>query len=261
MLKYTCVALFAAAQAALGWGIEGHSLVARIAEAQLTQAARERVAAILGPGRSLASVASWADDFRRTHAETANWHFVDIPINQRHLNMDRDCPKGDCVVGRIVLFEQIVGDPAATAAEREEALKFLVHFIGDMHQPLHCSTNGDRGGNTVRLIYRNMPTNLHSLWDTGLLGRMGTEEQLFPILSAEALQHAGKWSKGDVQDWAEQSHKASQKIVYGKLPAPPAPDQPIVIPPDYERTATSLVREQLEKAGDRLARVLNDLFK
>jgi hypothetical protein len=256
--KIACFVLLALPPAAFGWGVEGHNLIARIAEAQLTPAARERVAAILGPGVSLASIASWPDEIRPIRPETAHWHFVDIPITVAHLNMERDCPNGDCVLARIVLFEQIVGDPAATPLEREEALKFLVHFVGDMHQPLHCSNNDDRGGNGVRVVYQGRATNLHSLWDTGLLSRIGSEDQLFPDLLKEAQKRAKKWSKGDVEDWAEQSHKASQKVVYGKLPEPPGPDQPVMIPPEYEKIAAPLIRQQLEKAGDRLARVLNE---
>src|SRR5690242_5440471 len=97
--KVACVVLLAASPA-FGWGVEGHNLIARIAEAQLTPAARGRVAAILGPGVSLASIASWPDEIRRTRSETANWHFVDIPITVSHLNMERDCPAGDCVLAR-----------------------------------------------------------------------------------------------------------------------------------------------------------------
>jgi hypothetical protein len=230
-------------------------------EAQLTPAARQRVAAILGPGKTLPSIASWADEIRRRRPETGDWHFVDIPIDQPHLNMDRDCPKGNCVLGRIVWFRQIVADPAATPVEREEALKFLVHFIGDMHQPLHCANNDDRGGNSVRLVFRDRPTNLHSLWDSGILGRLGSEEQILPELSKDAARHARKWSKGDVQDWAEQSHKVAQKLVYGKLPKPAAAQTPAVIAVAYEKRADPLIRQQLEKAAARLARVLNETLQ
>jgi hypothetical protein len=256
--RTTWITLLALCPAAFAWGPEGHNLVARIAEAQLTPEVRERIAAILGPGASLASVASWPDEIRRVRPETANWHFVDIPITAPHLDMERDCPKGDCVVARIVVFRKILSDRAATALERQEALKFLVHFVGDMHQPLHCSNDNDRGGNGVRVSYQSRQMNLHSLWDSAMLGRIGTEEQLFPGLLQEAQKRAKKWSKGDVSDWAEQSHKAGQKVVYGKLPKAAGADQPVVIPPEYEKVAAPLIREQLEKAGDRLARLLNE---
>src|ERR1035437_8177367 len=97
-----------------GWGGEGHDLVARIADVQLTPVARAKVAEILGPGVTMASVSSWADAVRRERANTAPWHYVDIPIDQKHLNMERDCPKGQCVIKVIEDFEATLRDPNAT---------------------------------------------------------------------------------------------------------------------------------------------------
>ena len=96
---------------------------------------------------------------------------------------------------------------------------FLVHFVGDMHQPLHCSDNKDKGGNDVKLDFFGRTSNLHSVWDSGLLGRMGQEDALFAQFSKDLTEkRARKWGKGTVYTWAEQSHKAAQKVVYGKLP-------------------------------------------
>lgn len=252
----TALSLLGMCLPAFGWGPEGHSLIARIAEAQLTPATRARVAEILGPNTSMASIASWADEVRRARPQTANWHFIDIPISKPHLDMARDCPGGDCVIAEIARLEKSLRDPALAPAERREALMFLIHFVGDMHQPLHCSDNGDKGGNGVNVELAGHRMNLHSLWDSALLGRIGTEDQLFPALSAASARHARSWSKGSVEDWAEQAHKASQKIVYGRLPKT-APGAPAVISPAYERAADPLIRAQIEKAGARLARVLD----
>jgi len=90
-----------------------------------------------------------ADEVRRSRADTAPWHFIDIPIDKPHLDMARDCPKGDCVIGKIEQFRKALNDAAITPAERREDLMFLIHFIGDMHQPLHCADNKDKGGNDV----------------------------------------------------------------------------------------------------------------
>src|SRR5260370_32294052 len=136
---------------AFGWGPEGHDLVARLAMAHLTPVATARVAEILGPGVTLASISSWPDQIRRERATTTTWHYIDIPIDKPHLDMTRDCPKGDCVLAQIGDFEKVLADPAASAADRKEALMFVVHFVGDMHQPLHCSDNKDKGGNEIRL--------------------------------------------------------------------------------------------------------------
>jgi hypothetical protein len=238
------------------WGPEGHSLVARIAETQLTPATRARVVAILGPGVTMASVASWADEVRRTRAETAPWHFIDIPIDKSRLDMERDCAKGDCIVSVISRFRQTLRDPATAPDQRREALMFIIHFVGDLHQPLHSSDNHDRGGNSVQVQFHGQATNLHSLWDSGILGRLPSEDQLFPDLSqVSGKKHKG-WSKGTITDWAEESHKVGQKVVYGKLPKTTA-GTPVAIDGPYETAAGPAIREQLERAGARLAQVLN----
>src|SRR5205823_11928602 len=97
---------------AFAWGPEGHSLVARLATAHLTPTALAKVNAILGPDVTLASIASWADQVRNSRRETAPWHFIDIPITQRHLDMARDCPKDGCVITKIEEFRKVLADPA-----------------------------------------------------------------------------------------------------------------------------------------------------
>jgi hypothetical protein len=260
MHRKTLAATLCCAISAFGWGGEGHSLIARIAEPQLTPAVHAKVVAILGPNVSMASVASWADEVRRQRAESAPWHYIDIPIDKPHLNMTRDCPKGDCVIKKIEDFEVVLRDPNTPAVQRREALMFLIHFVGDMHQPLHDSDNKDKGGNEVHVVYKGRPTNLHSLWDSALLGSMGKEDELFPVYLKESEQHAKKWSKGSVENWSEQSHKEAIKVTYGKLPKADN-GQPIMITPEYEAQADPVIREQIEKAGDRLARVLNEALR
>jgi len=249
---------------AFGWGVEGHSLIARIAWVQLTPAVQARVTGILGPNVTMESIASWADNIRNQRRETGPWHYIDIPIDQPHLDMARDCAKGDCVIAKIEDFEKVLRDPAASPVQRREALMFLVHFIGDMHQPLHCSDNKDQGGNKVIVKFGDQssgrPYNLHSLWDSGLLSQMGKEDDLFALYSKDAQKHARKWDKGTVEDWAEQSHKIAQKITYGKLPKEPA-GTPEPIDAGYEKKADPVIREQIEKAGDRLAWVLNQTLQ
>ena len=145
------------------WGPVGHSLVARIADEQLTAAARAQVAVILGPGRTMSSVASWADEVRGERCQTAPWHFIDIQITDPHLDMARDCPNNDCVLAKIPDLRKTLQDPAAAPVERSEALMFLIHLVGDMHQPLHCADNHDRDGNQVPVQLADRTTNLHSI--------------------------------------------------------------------------------------------------
>jgi len=209
----------------------------------------------------MASISSWPDQIRRERPATGTWHYIDIQITQSRLDMARDCPKNDCVIAKIAEFRKVVVDPAVTAEQRKEALMFLVHFVGDMHQPLHSADNHDKGGNDVKLDFFGRPSNLHSVWDSGLLGRIGQENALFTQLS-EALteKRARKWGKGSVEEWANQAHKAGQKVVYGKLPKAPAGGQ-VTIDTAYERLADAVIRTQLEKAGARLAMLLNTTLK
>ena len=254
------MSLLLSAPPIVAWGGPGHALVARIAEAQLTPAARARVLAILGPERPLRSIASWADDVRRTRPQTANWHFINIPMTAQHLEMPRDCPTGDCVIAKIHDFQKILKDPATAPEPRSEALMFLVHFIGDMHQPLHCGDKNDRGGNDIRVKLADREANLHSVWDGGILARMGSEDSLFPSMSQESGKRAKKLRKGTVEEWAEESYQKAKAKVYKKLP-PAAPGSMAVIDAKYEKMAQPIIREQLEKAGARLARVLNEVLQ
>ena len=236
-------------------------MVARLALAHLSPPAAAKVREILGPDATLVSISSWADQVRNQRRDTGPWHYIDIPISQPHLDMARDCPKGDCVIVKIEEFRKVVADPAAAPVQRREALMFLVHFIGDMHQPLHCSDNKDRGGNEVRLDFYGRNTNLHSIWDSGLLTRMGVEDAEFAAFSKDLTdKRAKKWGKGTVRDWAEEAHKVSVKVVYGKLPKPPGGGQ-IKITPEYEKVADPVIRQQIEKAGARLAATLNAALK
>ena len=172
--------------------------------------------------------------------------------------MTRDCPKGDCVIAKIEDFRKVLADAAAAPEHRNEALRFLVHFVGDMHQPLHCADNNDRGGNEVRVDFFGRNMNLHSVWDSGLLGRMPPEDQLFAQLSKHLTEgRARKWGKGGPRDWAEEIHKTAVKVIYGKLPK----TVPVTITADYEKIADAVVKQQLERAGARLAATLNAALK
>jgi hypothetical protein len=243
---------------AFGWGNEGHSLVARLAAAHLKPRTAAKVEQILGPGVTMASVASWADQVRNQRRESAPWHFIDIPIDKPGLDMARDCPKEGCVISKIEEFTRQLADRKLTPEQKKEPLMFLIHFIGDMHQPLHCSDNKDRGGNGVRLEFFGRPSNLHSVWDGGLLGRLPAEDQEFAEFSKE-LTHsrARKLGKGDVRKWANESHQEAVDVVYGKLPKTTT----IQIGEEYEKAADPVVRIQIERAGARLAATLNKALK
>jgi len=243
----------------LAWGPEGHRLVARLAQGMLTPQAAARVGATLGPGETIASMASWADQVRTERKETESWHFIDIPITSSGLEMQRDCPHHDCVIAKIEEFRKLWRDETVSPAARREALLFLVHFVGDMHQPLHCADNHDKGGNEVQIEFFGEPTNLHRLWDSGLLGRLPDEDELFlDLRRAITPERRAEWSRGTVEEWAAESFQAARQVVYGELPKVPEGALP-QLGEAYKRAADPVVERQIEKAGVRLASILNEM--
>ncbi len=134
------------------WGREGHRLIAEIAERRLNQKALAAVAALLGPGETLQSVSAWADEVRPDRKETTTWHYINIPLTAPKADYRTYCPATGCVAGIIGEMESRLRNPSLSKKERYEALKFLVHFVGDLHQPLHCGDRGDRGDRTVESL-------------------------------------------------------------------------------------------------------------
>ncbi len=162
-------ALIAAMPATAGaWGRLGHRASARLAESRLSPRARAVVRELLEPGESLADAATWADEHSREIRGSAAWHYVNVPISSPHYN-PREHARQACVVTKIAEFRVVLADRNAPRARRRQALRFFVHLVQDLHQPMHVADNGDRGGNALQLRsgrYEN--TNLHQVWDSGL---------------------------------------------------------------------------------------------
>lgn len=167
--KYAmALAMGLAAIGARAWGTDGHQVVARIAEAQLTPKAKAEFDRLLAqePGQTLASISTWADEHR--NPATATWHYVNFPRDTCEYVADRDCPDGKCVVGAI--DRQVAVLRSSESDERRLlALKYLVHFVADVHQPLHAGYADDRGGNQYQLQAFMRGSNLHALWDSGII--------------------------------------------------------------------------------------------
>jgi hypothetical protein len=263
---------------AKAWGPEGHAIVAEIAEARLTDAARAQVVQLLNAEghQHLDQVSSWADDYRETHRETAPWHFVDIPLSASGYDVSRDCAGGNCVVAQIQHFAAVLADKTAAPADRLMALKFVVHFVGDIHQPLHDEDNGDKGGNDIHLTYFGKSTNLHAVWDGGVIEQaLGVKlgPHFAPNLTATSQEatvlggnvtatQAASWAPSGLASqldsatvqWANDSH-AVAKTAYQDLPAAPRPhgwDQ------TYQGEIWPIIQGQLARAGVRLAELLNE---
>ena len=159
------------AQPVHAWGSAGHQIVGEIAERLLATATRAEIASLLEPGRSLAEIADWTDDYRKRCGNTGPWHYVNIPLDAPRYVAARDCSDdtGSCVVRAIDDARAVLGDRARSNRDRRFALHLLVHFIGDLHQPLHAGDRADRGGNDLRVRFDHRDTNLHRVWDHDLI--------------------------------------------------------------------------------------------
>jgi hypothetical protein len=251
---------------ALAWGSEGHHIIADIAEQYLQPATAQRVHELLALENvtTLAAVSMWADEIRAQRPETAPWHYVNIPINPPDgtppaYDPRRDCPTGDCVITKIGAFEAVLHNKAAPPRQRLEALKFLVHLVGDINQPLRCADNQDRGGNDVHVDFMGWRTNLHAVWDTGILAAAHIrDERAYALELARSISpaEAEKWRSGTPADWADDSYGVARNLIYGVWPHDAG-----VLPDSYEQKGIYVVQVQLEKGGVRLAAVLNDVLR
>ncbi len=195
---------------ALAWGPQGHRLVAALAWDELDPQVRGRVDALLAgeADPTLPGIANWADDLRGNDPglgrRSARWHYVNIAARDCTYDAAEACPGGDCVVEAIRAQAAILGDPAQPLAARRQALKFVVHFVGDVHQPMHAGYGHDKGGNDVQL---RMPDgrggNLHRLWDSGLLNTAELDDAAY-LARLRALPLAVPAGTGPA-DWAEAS--------------------------------------------------------
>jgi hypothetical protein len=290
-------------EAACAFGDVGHEVVALVARAQLdAHAATEadRLLKLDAPAfkmrdggmtsDSWARQATWADYYRdsqrtsgalpeRIHSYA--WHFVDIELNGGSL--DSACfgfpkpapgtpasqgPDPDCIVHKIEQFAAELASPEVPDPEKALALKFLMHFVGDIHQPLHAADNLDHGGNTETAVVDTSKAALHSHWDTTFVTRIGAaagQSQTDPQAVVAALGQptpveAAQWSgPANPRAWALESYALAQSYVYGPLPTPVTTGTTTVytLSPAYVKNATAVTANQLLKAGYRLAAILN----
>jgi hypothetical protein len=281
MIRFLLTLLFVCSTSpAMAWGYEGHEVVALIARAQLTPAVRAKVDAILATDTDtltapdMASRATWADAWRsHGHRETAQWHFIDTELDSP--NLDAACfgypapeqpasagPEQDCVVDKVREFSAELVSPSTAAPERLLALKYLLHFVGDLHQPLHASDNHDRGGNCVLVSLGGQRTvNLHSYWDTTVVEAIGTDAATVATQLGAAITPAQRsaWSGGDPGSWAQEAFGVARDVAYS-LHSPPGCSQdpaPLKLPDDYATRAQAAAALQLERAGVRLAVTLD----
>lgn len=252
---------------AAAWGPQGHRLVAELAWEQLTPQAKAQIEPLLHdePEPTLPGIANWADRLRGSDPDlgrrSAAWHYVNI---DRDINGDncvyspsRDCPEGNCVVDAIPTQARLLTDPSQPDAARTQALKFVVHFIGDIHQPLHAGHARDKGGNTFQVNLDGKGSNLHRLWDSGLLNTAELDDDRYlerlratPVDPANVVAFASLTARA--ANWAEQS--CALVVTPGFYPAQAK------IGDEYVQQWLPVAEQQLRLGGARLASVLNQLF-
>jgi hypothetical protein len=249
------VLVVAAPSSVLGWGANGHRVVGRIAASHLTSEAALAVAGLIGP-EGLDQASTWADDIRNDPSwqpplqNPSPWHFLSIDDDETLETTARD-PNGD-VLEAIERFSAVLRDPRATRPAKQEALRFVVHFVGDVHQPLHVGRRADRGGNDVKVTLFGEPTNLHSVWDTGLVEseRLSFTE-LAAFIDRPTLEEVRTWQSSTPTAWVRES-KAERERIYkigdGKLGF------------QYAFDHMPLIKRRLLQAGVRLAGLLNAIF-
>ena len=254
--------LLGLARPALAWGRMGHRASARLAESRLSPRARAIIRELLEPGESLADASTWADENSRDIRGSGGWHFVNVPVSADHYD-PRDCRRGGCVVSKIAEFRAALLDPHASRSERRMALRFYVHLVQDLHQPMHVADRNDRGGNNLQLRYgRYDNTNLHQVWDSGLLSQ-GFRNEGELVRKLEDLAHqpeSGNWLKGRIEDWADESLAVGRRayLIPGSNKALRTGDS---LGREYERANLPLVTERLARSGVRLASLLNEVLK
>jgi len=247
LLCLTAAAL--APTSASAWGREGHEIVAELAERKLTAEAKVELRRLLALELelTLATASTWADAHRS--ATTAPWHYVNFPRDSCRYDQARDCPGGQCVVGAIERQTRVLGS-AASDEERLKALKYLIHFVADVHQPLHAGYVDDKGGNTFQIQAFGRGTNLHAWWDTGLIERRVNGPQGLRAELAAELKGNG-WSRPLAPaQWAEESCRIVQRDDF----YPSTHKMGI----EYPQTQDATLKSRLLAASRRLAAVLND---
>jgi hypothetical protein len=251
--------LFAAclcAPAAHAWGPEGHRIVAELAQRHLDDAARTQVERLLAPEHTdrLADVATWADDLQDDPVHQALWqatrrqHYINFRDRSCAYRPPRDCPDGRCVVGALQHYVAVLGDRSQSDATRREALKFVVHFVGDVHQPLHAGYRDDKGGNTFQVQFQGKGSNLHRVWDSGLLRSRGLDWRAYAgQLDARGPLALPPSASAPYAAWAAESCRLSAEVY----------PRGHVIDAAYVAAQRPLAERRLRVAGQRLAALLN----
>lgn len=242
------------------WGRIGHRVAAGMAEQRLTPAAHAAVRALLGPKTSLADASTWADEQQEV-PDTGHWHYVNVPIEESRYH-PRYCAARGCVVSKINDCTRTLLDPKAGTRQKQHALKFLIHFIADLHQPLHVGDNRDQGGNRLQVRFFGDGSNLHRVWDSQIIERH-TKNELVWLWDFDFIANPRRrteWSKGTPEDWATETLQIA-KDAYRLPGARTVMPSGSRLGREYYGFALPVIQTQLAKAGIRTALMLNRIFQ
>ena len=246
------------------YGYIGHKIIALIAEQYLTETTKNKINQLL-TDESMSDVAGWADVVRNTtHKHTSTYHYVNIPISNISYSKENHCNEG-CIIEAMEMYKAVLLDQQADYQEKIEALKFIIHFAGDIHQPLHCGDNHDRGGNDYKVIFlgdslsnkeKGWTYNLHNIWDTHILAtRNLNEHEYMEYLNKKTnLKQFKKYTDMNFVEWAEESAVYSRDYAYALF------EKQGIVDEKYNKKALKIIDKQLITAGYRLAHLLNMIF-
>ncbi len=270
------VTLFVLGQASpsFGWGHNGHRIVAKFAGTRLSSAARVAIHDLLEDSEDIADASTWPDEHKTP--SDAPWHYVNVPLNKTSYSSEFCDSQKSCVVAKIKDFRAILKDPNASASDKRRALRFVIHLVGDIHQPLHVADNGDRGGNSLHVQFFGHGTNLHAIWDEYLLFHDPSIDQddlgksvdegawVTRLAKFTTAEKAAAWTAVKTEEeWATESLLFAKKA-YKTDPANPDSSDDVNkgarLADAYETGGLPIVELRLAQAGVRLANVLNDIF-
>jgi hypothetical protein len=241
-----------------GWGVQGHRIVGNIAEYYLTARARKAVHKILGD-ETMAMASNWGDFIKSDNAYRyiSSWHYIDFDPGMSKDQIEDYLAKDTAtdIYTKMNFLINELKNKELPMDKKKMDLKLLIHFVGDVHQPFHVGHREDLGGNKIKVMWFNKPTNLHAVWDEQLVDF----QQLSYTEYTDAINHTTAeqrraWQNQPISDWLVESYQLSEKL-YEEIKEP---DQKLSYRYNYDHIQQ--VNEQLLKAGVRLAGLLNDIF-
>ena len=245
---------------AYSWGTTGHRTIAEIAEHHLSNKSKRKLKKILGD-QKLAYYANWPDfvksDSLKRYKETEIWHYVNVTPKQNFQDFQKELKENKTpnLYSAIIQQREILEDKNSTKEAKKQAVVFLIHLMGDMHQPFHVGRAEDLGGNLISLNFFKQPTNLHSLWDSKLVDFQNYSYTEFAtVLDKKSKDDIEKLQTGSLEDWLFESYKKADKI-YSQTPANENYSY------DYNYKFSETLENQLLKGGLRLAKYLNEILE